>query len=160
MALPIVLMLIGLALVVAEVFFVSMGLLSLMAGTCILAADILAFQQGATEGWTLVILQIVLVPLLVWGAFRLLPRLPFGRRMLLGGPVTDPGGGFASFDHLVGREGVALTDLRPAGMVRIGDERVSVVAVGGLVPKDSRIVVSAVEGPEVRVRATEVPDAD
>ncbi len=160
MLVPIVLLLIGLALVVAEVFFVSMGLLSLMAGTCILAADVLAFQQGQTEGWTLVALQIVLVPLLVWGAFRLLPRLPFGRRMLLGGPVTEPGGGFASLDHLEGREGRALTDLRPAGTALLGDERVSVVAIGGFIPRDSDVVVSAVEGPEVRVRATSVPDDD
>jgi len=155
---PIILLLIGLALVVAEVFFVSMGLLSLMAGVCILAADLLAFQQGQAEGWTLVVLEIVLVPLLVWGAFRILPRLSFGRRMLLGGPVTEPGGGFDSLEHLVGREGRALTDLRPAGTALIGDERVTVVAVGGLIPKDSDVVVSAVVGPEVRVRALHGPD--
>lgn len=160
MVVPIVLLLIGLALVVAEVFFVSMGLLGLMAGTCILAADILAFEQGQAEGWTLVALQLVLVPLLVWGAFRVLPRLPFGRRMLLRGPVTDPGGGFQSLDHLAGREGQALTDLRPAGTAILGDERVTVVAVGGLIPKGSDVVVTAVEGPEVRVRATRTPDKE
>ena len=157
---PIVLLLIGLALVVAEVFIVSMGLLSLMAGTCILAADVLAFQEGPVEGWTLVILEIVLVPLLVWGAFRILPRLSFGRRMLLGGPAKRPGGGFVSLDHLAGRTGRALTDLRPAGTALLGDERVTVVAIGGLIPQGSDVVVSAVEGPEVRVRATRVPDEE
>lgn len=160
MMVPVILLLIGLALVVAEVFFVSMGLLSLMAGVCILAADILAFQQGTAEGWTLVVLEIALVPLIVWGAFRLLPRLRFGRRMLLGGPATAPGGGFTSLDHLAGREGRALTDLRPAGTALLGDERITVVAVGGLVPKGSDIVVTTVEGPEVRVRAVRVPDEE
>ena len=160
MLVPIVLLVIGLALVVAEVFFVSMGLLSLMAGTCILAADLLAFQQGSTEGWTLVVLEIVLVPSIVWGAFRILPRLPFGRQMLLGGPASPPPTELENLDQLVGREGRALTDLRPAGTVLFGDRRVTVVAIGDLIPKDADVVVSAVEGPEVRVRATRTPEPE
>ena len=160
MLVPVVLLLIGFALIVAEVFFVSMGLLSLMAGACILAADILAFQQGAAEGWTLVGLELVLVPMLIWGAFRILPKLGFGRRMLLDGPTKTPPGGFRSLDPLLGREGRALTDLRPAGTAIFGDERVTVVAVGGLIPKDCPVIVLEVEGPEVRVRSTRDPAAE
>ena len=160
MLLAIVLLLVGLALVVAEVFFVSMGLLGLMAGMCMLGADLLAFEEGPVQGWTLIAIQIVLIPLLIWLAFRWLPKLPFGRRMLLRGPVTAPQGGFRDLDPLVGREGKALTDLRPAGTAQFGEERVTVVAIGGLIPKDSDVLVTAVEGPEVRVRATHVPEMD
>jgi membrane-bound serine protease (ClpP class) len=156
MLLPIVLLIVGLAFVVAEVFFVSMGALTLMALVCIIGADVLAFGQGQAQGWVLVAVEIVCVPLLVWLAFRVLPHVPFGRRMLLTGPATEPGGGFESLDRLVGRDGEAVTDLRPAGTVAFDGERHTVVSVGGMVPRGSRVRVVKVVGPEVRVRATEL----
>lgn len=158
--LPIVLMLAGLAFVIAEVFFVSFGLLSLIALVLILGADALAFQHSTTYGWTLVVLQVILVPVLIRLAFFVLPRLPFGRRMLLTAPVTKPGAGLPDLETLVGRRGRALSDLRPSGTAQLDDVRVSVVATGGLIPRDAPIVVVEVEGSEVRVRAASSPTAD
>ncbi len=94
LALAVVLLIIGLVFVIAEVFFVSMGMLSLIAGACILGADVLAFQHSPLMGWVFIAAEVVLIPVIVVFAFRLLPRLPFGRRMLLSGPVTEPEGGF------------------------------------------------------------------
>jgi len=160
MVLPIVLAIVGLALVVAEVFFVSMGMLSLLAGICILGADLLAFEQGPVTGWTFVAVEIVLVPVLVWLAFRALPHLPFGRRLLLTGPVTEPTGGFTGLDRFVGRAGKAVTDLRPAGTAAFDEERVSVVSIGGYIPRGSDVVAVSVEGPELKVRATRLEESD
>ncbi|MHC5011302.1 MAG: NfeD family protein, partial [Planctomycetota bacterium] len=70
--------------------------------------------------------------------------------------------GLPDFEHLEGREGKALTDLRPAGTADIGGERVSVVSIGGMIEKGAPLVVDSVEGPEVRVRslgsAEDAPD--
>jgi membrane-bound serine protease (ClpP class) len=153
LALPIVLTIVGLAFVVAEVFFVSMGLLSLIAGTLFLAADILAYQESAVAGWAFIVSQVIFVPLIVHFAFKALPHTRFGRRMVLTGPVTQPTGGLPDHEHLEGSEGRALTALRPAGTADIGGERVSVVAIGGMIEKGARLVVESVEGPEVRVRS-------
>lgn len=160
MAVPFILMVVGFALVVAEVFFVSMGILSVLAGACIVIADVMAFDEGPAWGWIFIAIQAVGIPLLVWGAFRILPRLPFGRRMLLTGPVTEPGGGFPDLSHLVGRTGEALTPLRPSGMARFGDERVSVVGTGGMIPKGSEVEVVSVQVTEVKVRAIRVPEEE
>jgi membrane-bound serine protease (ClpP class) len=46
----------------------------------------------------------------------------------------------------VGRDGTALTDLRPSGTARIGDERVDVVTEGEYVPQGSRVQVLRSEG--------------
>ena len=89
----------------------------------------------------------------VKGAFVVLPKLPFGRRMMLDGPVTEPDGGFPSLDHLQGRRGRSLSDLRPSGMAELDGERVSVVAVGRMVGRGEEIEVVHVTGSEVRVRA-------
>ncbi len=148
----IILLLVSLGFVLAEVFFPSLGLLGLIAGVCIIFATILAFEQGQAIGWAFIAAEVVLVPAVVWGGFKLLPHLPFGRRMILQGPATDPGAGIPEHDHLEGSTGIALTDLRPAGLARIGEERLSVVSLGGLIEQDTPIVVVAVEGAEIRVR--------
>lgn len=148
-----VLTLIGLGFVLAEVFFPSLGLFGLIAGGLILAADLAAFGEGQTTGWIFVVIQVVAIPTVIWLGFKALPHLSFGRRMLLTGPVTQPTPGLPDLEALEGKAGVALTDLRPGGMARIENERVSVVAIGGVVEQGTNIVVVAVDGPEVRVRA-------
>jgi membrane-bound serine protease (ClpP class) len=149
----IVLTLVGCAFVVAEVFFPSLGLLGLVAGTLFITADVAAFGESQAAGWAFVVLQVVLVPFLVRQAFRLLPRLPFGRRMLLEGPARPSAAGIPDLAALVGRRGTALTDLRPAGIASLGGERVSVVSVGGFVRKGEAVEAESVDGAEVRVRA-------
>ncbi len=150
--LPIVLMLFGLAFIIAEIFIVSFGVLSLVALALIIGADVVAFEESPVYGWILVALQVVLIPLTVKGAFRALPKLPFGRRMLLDGPSTPKSGAFPDLEALGGRHGRALTDLRPSGKADIDGKRVSVVAVGRMIPEGTDLVVCEVEGSEVRVR--------
>ncbi|MBA3555389.1 MAG: ATP-dependent Clp protease proteolytic subunit, partial [Gemmatimonadales bacterium] len=48
--------------------------------------------------------------------------------------------------ELVGQDGIALTDLRPAGTARIGTERVDVVTEGEYVPQGSAVQVIRSEG--------------
>ncbi|HHY36836.1 MAG TPA: nodulation protein NfeD [Firmicutes bacterium] len=57
-----------------------------------------------------------------------------------------------SLQDLVGREGVALTPLRPAGAAEIGGERYDVISEGTYLPAGTRIVVVRVEGVRVMVR--------
>lgn len=160
MLLAIVLVLAGFAFIVAEVFFVSLGLLSLIAGSLILAGDYLAFQHSQAFGWTMVVLQIVLIPVIIRGAFLVLPKLPFGRRMLLEAPKKKPRAGTPGFEDLLGREGRTLSDLRPGGMAVVDGQRISVVAAGRYIPRDTEISVVTVDGSEVQVRPLHpLPDA-
>ena len=66
------------------------------------------------------------------------------------------GGGFTSApvrEDLVGREGVATTDLRPAGTALVGDERVDVVTEGEFISQGSPLRVLRSEGYRLVVRA-------
>ncbi len=67
------------------------------------------------------------------------------------------GGGVETSDlaYLIGSEGTAKTDLRPAGIATIGDERIDVVSEGGFVNKQTLIKVVAVDGPRVIVARIE-----
>lgn len=54
-----------------------------------------------------------------------------------------------------GKEGVAITDLRPAGTVAFGEERKDVVAESAFIAKDSRVKVILTEGYRIVVREIE-----
>lgn len=58
--------------------------------------------------------------------------------------------------ELLGRCGMALTDLRPAGLAQIGEQRLDVVSEGDFIEKGSRLEVIHVES--VRVVVRKVPE--
>lgn len=64
--------------------------------------------------------------------------------------------GFVGVDmgpaRYVGHEGVAVTDMRPAGKVRIGDETLDAVAVMGFVHAGTRVRVTKYENAQIYVR--------
>ncbi len=154
MTLALALTLAGFVLVLAEVFFPSLGAFGLSAAACIVAADWVAFQEvGATFMWVLIAVQLVAVPLLLKFAFYVLPRLPFGRGMMLPAPPPEPRSGVEPAEHLLGRTGTAESDLRPSGTARFDGERRSVVAESGMIAAGSPVTVVAVEGYRIVVRA-------
>jgi membrane-bound serine protease (ClpP class) len=157
--LPIVLTLVGFVLAVAEVLLVSMGVFGIASAACVVVADVLAYQESATLLWILIGVQVVGIPLAVKGAFVVLPKMPFGRGMLLEAPEGGPRAGVEPAEHLLGRRGTALSDLRPSGTAQIDDERRTVVAEAGSVAKGTPIEVVAVEGYRIVVRPAETPSA-
>jgi membrane-bound serine protease (ClpP class) len=66
------------------------------------------------------------------------------------------GGGFISApvrDDLIGRDGIAVTDLRPSGTAQVGEERVDVVTEGEFISQGSPLRVLRSEGYRLVVRA-------
>ena len=86
---------------------------------------------------------------------RVLPRLPFGRRLVLEtgmqaelGYVSTPD----SDHHWLGRTGTAVSPLRPAGIADIDGVRVDVVSDGRFIEAGSPIEVTRVDGNRVVVQ--------
>ena len=138
----------GMALAVAEVFLpgVVMGIFGL---ACVLASLYWAFQRESHAlAWTLVGITVASVPVLIFLWLKVLNRV-FAMKHTEAGYTSAQ----ANLKDLVGQEGVALTQLRPAGMARFGDRKVDVVTEGDLIDRDSRVRVVAVQGNRVVVRA-------
>ncbi|MBI1995048.1 MAG: NfeD family protein [Deltaproteobacteria bacterium] len=98
-------------------------------------------------------LLIALIASLV--TLRFLPRLPFGRRLILEtGLLAGAGGGSApESDRMwLGKGGTAISPLRPAGIAEIEGERVDVVSDGELIEPGVPIVVTRVDGNRIVVR--------
>lgn len=90
---------------------------------------------------------------------RFLPRLPFGRRLILERGL-DSAQGYASAPEsdarLLGRKGRTSSPLRPAGIAEFDGHRVDVVSEGELVEAGQTIEVIRVDGNRIVVRR--IPD--
>jgi membrane-bound serine protease (ClpP class) len=117
---------------------------------------------GAGATWEVIITAVgqVAVSLLLAIAIslamlRLLPRLPFGRRLVLETELTAREG-FASAPETdrawLGKHGVAASTLRPAGIADIEGERVDVVSDGEFIDAGEPIAVVRVDGNRIVVR--------
>ena len=93
---------------------------------------------------------------------RFMTRSPIGRRLVLEtGLKADQGYASApDSDHrLLGREGVAVSPLHPAGIAEIDGARVDVVSNGPLIDPGEAVVVERVDGNRVVVkRINEAPE--
>lgn len=143
----IVLYVVGMAFIVAETFLPG-AVLGIIGFFCVLASIWMAFGLSQGFGWALVGFTVLSVPVLVWLWFRVIRRVMAIKR-------TQKGisGAMVHLKELVGREGVALTQLRPAGMARFGDKKVDVVSEGPVIARDARVKVIEVEANRVVVRA-------
>lgn len=102
---------------------------------------------------TVAMMGFLLAPLLLPVA----ARTPIGRLLILE-QATDRERGYVSADptleSLIGAQGTAAANLRPAGIARFADRRVDVVSEGGFVARGTRVEVVRVEGRRVVVRQT------
>jgi membrane-bound serine protease (ClpP class) len=111
-------------------------------------------QYGSINGvmvLTLCVLATIAVGVL---AFKFLPNTYVGRRIILADVFTKETGYHSdsySDDHLTGKEGIAESSLRPAGIAIIDGERIDVVTEGEYLAPHTRIKVLRVDGNRVVV---------
>jgi membrane-bound ClpP family serine protease len=91
--LAILLLVVGLALIICEVFIPSAGLIAVLATLCIAGSVASAWSAWAYTNPTYFALYalalVLMIPSAVSGAFYLLPRTAFGRKVLLEAPDLD-----------------------------------------------------------------------
>jgi membrane-bound serine protease (ClpP class) len=146
------------ALIVAEVFVPSGGLLSVCALASLVGGIVIFFRHSPAAGWVGAFVAVVMVPLLLAGAYRVLPSTRFGKRVMLQPPARERGDAISDTSQLAGllnQVGQVITPLRPVGMCRFGEQRVECVAESGYVQKGNDVRVIRVEGTQVTVRVVE-----
>ncbi len=142
---------------VAELFVPAHGLLAILCGFLTLGGIITCFYIGPVFGTVSILAVMVFGPLLLFTGVRYYPKSPVGRRILMSQPNPDSIKGFS--DHrkeladMVGRAGVAVTTLRPAGVCAFEERRLASVSEGMIITSGTRVVVIGVSGAQVVVRA-------
>ncbi|MBX3463358.1 MAG: hypothetical protein KF830_09315 [Planctomycetes bacterium] len=149
----VLLVVVGLALLAAEVFFVSFGVIAVLSGVALLSAVFVAFQDSIAFGVTMLVFEAIAAPAVLTLAFKLLPRTPFGRQLILDGPASPAAAADPGQSTLLHQTGVTLSPLRPAGFARFDGRKVDVVTRGEMLPAGATVVVVEVAGNRVVVAA-------
>ncbi len=154
---------VGIVLLGIEVFVAGFGLFGVLGIGAVVASLIMA---GATIGqlWLSLGLATAIVAGLGFWAYR---RLQSNRSLMYKGLIltdsTSTDKGYLSHDdrkRLLGKVGVTLTPLRPAGTAEIYGERIDVVTEGSYLDSQTKIQVYKVDSGRVVVRNFIEPKED
>ncbi len=143
---------VGLGLILYEMFTPGLHLPAILGVMSLIAAVVLR-AKTVTDG---VVTLIIVVVLLIVLGFFFWHSLTKGRlsksavvlKESIGGMSTDR----EEARSLIGREGICLTTLRPAGNADFDGLRMDVVSDGEFIQKGTRVVVTRVEGLRVLVK--------
>ena len=146
-------------LVVVEVLVPSGGIIGILSAGLAIAGVVCLFRYSTTWGLTGALLVLVGGPALFVFALNMLPSTPTGRAML--GEIDPEQRAEAErkdreererFASLVGAEGVALTDMRPVGTVRVEGERHEATADTSYIRAGQKVRVTGVDMSTLKVR--------
>ncbi len=153
---------IGVILLAAEIFVIpGFGIAGIL-GIIVILAGLILSLVGAGDSSQVILtaaarvvfsLLIALTASLVM--LRFLPRLPFGRRLILEAGLPSEVGYASAPDsdrRWLGKRGRASSPLRPAGIAEIEGERVDVVSDGELIDAGQIVEVTRVDGNRIVVR--------
>ncbi len=146
------------ALILAEIFIPSGGLISICAMACLLGGVMIFFNHSMTMGIAGIGVAIVMIPSVVIAAYKIFPKTRFGKAVTLTPPERKAGDAIPDTPQLkemVGAEGVVVTPLRPVGMCEFAGRRLECVAESGYVEKEKRVKVIHVEETQLTVRVLE-----
>jgi membrane-bound ClpP family serine protease len=146
------------ALIIAEVFVPSGGLISICALACLIGGVAIFFHHSVPTGWIGVGIAAVMIPTVLIFAYKIFPSTRFGKSVTLTPPKRQQGDAIpdnSELKNLLGEVGVVLTPLRPVGMCDFSGQRVECVAESGYVDKDKKVKVIDVESTQLTVRMIE-----
>lgn len=152
-----ILFIVGMALITIELFIPGLGIFGGL-GAIALILCIVFQAKTLLEGLILFLIISVIIFVLALIVARSFRKGFLYRSSLVLKNNADKDNGYVSNDdysHLVGKQGISLTPLRPAGMVDIDGERADVVTDGEFIKRGEQIVVTKVSGRRILVKKVE-----
>ncbi|HEX3019379.1 MAG TPA: NfeD family protein [Chitinispirillaceae bacterium] len=149
---PVLLQLLGIVVIIAEFILPSAGMLTIAALGLFGYSLFMVFSSiSITAGFIFLVIDLIMVPVLIWIGIRILAASPATLKTTL---KSDDGVTVLFQDHqtLLGMDGMAVTDLRPAGTAIINGKRYDVVSNGEYIKKSTTIKVTAVNGNRIVVK--------
>ena len=141
----------GLILIGVEIF-VPGAVLGILGGLCLLGAIMTGFFAFPGLGIYIAvgIVLVTGVALLLW--IRFFPGTSFGQRLTVSKDLASSKSSDApAFLELIGKEGTAISDLRPAGYVLIDRQRMDCMTRGEMISRGTLVKVIHAEGNHVFV---------
>ncbi|MEN8211863.1 MAG: NfeD family protein [Thermodesulfobacteriota bacterium] len=151
--LPVLLQIIGILVIITEIFIPSLGVLTVIAFAVLSYSLYIVFTSiSTTAGVVFTGLDIILVPVIIVLGIKILAKSPLALKRELSkqnGVVSQK----EKLEAYINMKGKAVTDLRPAGMAQINSQRVDVVTDGEYIEVDTPVIVTGVAGNRIIVEA-------
>jgi membrane-bound ClpP family serine protease len=149
--LPVLLQVIGILVIIVEIFIPSLGVLTLIALAIMAYSIFIVFTSiSTTAGVIFTGLDIIFVPAIIVLGIKIVARSPLALKRELSkknGVVSQK----EKLETYLNMKGEAVTDLRPAGMASIHSQRVDVVTDGEYIDSGTPVVVTGVAGNRIIV---------
>jgi membrane-bound serine protease (ClpP class) len=108
-------------------------------------------KVGPEAGMFFVLADVIMIPVLTIVGIKILARSPIALRRAL-----SRSAGVSSQDEshsqLIGKRGVTVTDLRPAGKALVDGQRLDVVSAGDYIASGTPVSIAMVNGNRIVVR--------
>ena len=147
-----VLFIIGLLLLIAEMFMPGFGIAG-GTGLVMLIIGIILTAGSPFEAMVMVIILLVLVAAVLLVILRSAKKGKLAKKLILWSAAKHEEGFSTSADTSAwaGKEGIALTVLRPAGTGEFDGQRLDVVSEGSFIKKGTKIIIVQAEGRRIVV---------
>jgi membrane-bound serine protease (ClpP class) len=154
------LLVLGMLLVMLEVFVPTAGILGFLSVTSILTGIGLAFYNGGlTVGFGFLFGTAVVLPIVLGLAFRWFPETPIGKRLLPGLPTSEEvlpdNEERRTLRGLLGKVGLAKSPMLPSGAIVVEGRIINAVSEGLPIEAGQNVRVIEVRGGRVVVRPLE-----
>ena len=154
---------IGVALLVAEVFMPGFGVAGISGIVLEIAAIVLTYLHfGGLAALGVAIVTLAVIGISISASLRSATRGRLSKSPIILNSSETSAAGFsatADMEVFLGKEGRTVTILRPTGMAEFDGVKLNVVADGEYIPKDTMVRVERVEGVRVVVRRSVAPQA-
>jgi membrane-bound serine protease (ClpP class) len=149
----VVLTMTGLALIAVD-FYLPSFVLGIIGVVFLLTATLVCFGSTGSVDETIILfcVEAALGSGVAYASVTYFPRTRAGKKMILAETQTGASAQSPRPDDWIGREGVAQTILRPAGVAMIGDKRLDVVAESDVIESGSPVRIVAVNENRLVVR--------
>ena len=140
-----------------ELFVPAAGVIGGAGIVCMIIGTVLGYRYlGKSVGAIFLAGTLIGTPAMIVIGWKLFPKTFVGKKLILS-HSQKPESGFTSFtkgmyEGLAGKTGIAVTTLRPSGMVMIDSKKYSVVTSGEMIAKNKQVKVIKIEGSRIVVR--------
>lgn len=149
----IILFVIGIGLLIAEIFMAGFGLLG-VGGVIMIFASVVFTARTFSEGIIMLGWATLFTVILLFAFYKVLSKTKTWDRFVLKQQESINEGYVASskYEDLLGKEGITVTHLRPAGTAEFDGKRYDVVSEGGYISSNERVKVVKVGGNNIVVK--------
>jgi membrane-bound ClpP family serine protease len=148
----IVLLIVGLILIVIEMFSPGFGAPGIT-GLILLVAGIVFTARSLLEALIMIVIILAILGVALTLVLHSASKGRLSKTLILSDSLNKEEGfsGTEDLEYFVGREGKTLTVLRPAGTAEFDGVKLDVVSEGEFIPKNTRVKVKKVTGRRIVV---------